>query len=173
MPAQAEIGAPAGGRHQRARRLAQRRAAGGRLGDYESRLLDAHLSACRACGEWAAELPAPATVVPGQEAPAPATVESVEAAGTASRGGESTHVGSETDAMGQDKRRAVVGQGYGPSRGRQLLYYGLFIAFLIAVYLGGKLAIDELDKAPKHNPAAAPWAKPGPHQQQRQPQQFQ
>jgi hypothetical protein len=172
VPAQAEIAAPAGGRHQRARRLAQRRAEGGGLGHYEKRLLDAHLGACRACAEWAAALPAAATVVPGQEAPAPATVEDVEAAGTASTGGESTHVGSETDAMGHDKRRAVVGQGYGPSRGRQLLYYGLFLAFLIAVYLGGKLAIDELDKAPKHNPAAAPWAKPAP-QQQRQPEQFQ
>jgi len=75
--------------------------------------------------------------------------------------------------MGQDKRRAVVGQGYGPSRGRQLLYYGLFLGFLIAVYFGGKLAISELDKAPKHNPAVAPWAKPGPDQQQQAPQQFQ
>jgi hypothetical protein len=173
VPAQAESAAAAGGRHQRARRLARRRADGGRLGEYEGRLLDAHLGACRACGEWAAELPAAATVVPGHEAPAPATVVDVEAAGTASKGGESTHIGSETDAMGHEKRRAVVGQGYGPSRGRQLLYYGLFIAFLIAVYLGGKLAIDELDKAPKHNPAAAPWAKPGQQQQQRQPEQFQ
>ncbi len=46
-------------------------------------------------------------------------------------------------------------------------------ALLIAVYFGGKLAISELDKAPKHNPAVAPWAKPGPEQQQRAPQQFQ
>ena len=64
---------------------------------------------------------------------------------------------SSEDAMGQDKRRTIIGQGYGPSRGRQLLYYGLFIAFLVAAFIGGKIAIDELDKAPAHDKDKAPW----------------
>ena len=64
---------------------------------------------------------------------------------------------SETDAMGQDKRRTIIGQGYGPSRGRQLLYYGIFIAVIVAVFIGGKIAIDELDKAPAHDTDQAPW----------------
>jgi hypothetical protein len=64
---------------------------------------------------------------------------------------------SETDAMGQDKRRTIIGQGYGPSRGRQFLYYGLFIAFLVAAFIGGKIAISELDKAPAHDTDQAPW----------------
>ena len=65
---------------------------------------------------------------------------------------------STTDAMGQDKRRTIIGQGYGPSRGRQLLYYGLFIGFLVAAFIGGKIAVDELDKAPAKDKDAAPWA---------------
>ena len=64
---------------------------------------------------------------------------------------------SEVDAMGQEKRRTIIGQGYGPSRGRQLLYYGLFVAFLVALFIGGKIAVSELDKAPAKDKDAAPW----------------
>ena len=65
---------------------------------------------------------------------------------------------STEDAMGQDKRRTIIGQGYGPSRGRQFLYYGLFIGFLVLAFIGGKIAVSELDKAPAKDPDAAPWA---------------
>jgi hypothetical protein len=64
---------------------------------------------------------------------------------------------STTDAMGQDKRRTIIGQGYGPSRARQLLYYGIFVAFLVAAVIGFKIAVDELDKAPAKDKDAAPW----------------
>lgn len=65
---------------------------------------------------------------------------------------------SETDAMGQDKRRTIIGQGYGPSRARQLLYYGLAVGFIIALFIGGSIAVDKLDKAPAKDKDAAPWA---------------
>ena len=68
---------------------------------------------------------------------------------------------SDVDAMGQDKHRRVIGQRYGASRGRQLLYYGLFVAFVVAVYLGGQAAVSHFDKAPKHDKAQAPWAQKG------------
>ena len=61
------------------------------------------------------------------------------------------------DAMGQDKRRTIIGQGYGPSRGRQLLYYGLFIAFVVAAVIGFQIAVSELDKAPAKDKDQAPW----------------
>jgi hypothetical protein len=61
--------------------------------------------------------------------------------------------------MGQDKRREVVGHSWGPSKTRQLAYYGIFVAFVIALYIGGKIAVDELDKAPANDPAKAPWSK--------------
>ena len=64
---------------------------------------------------------------------------------------------STTDAMGQDKRRTIIGQGYGPSRGRQFLYYGLFTAFVVALVIGASIAIKELDKAPAKDKDVAPW----------------
>ena len=67
---------------------------------------------------------------------------------------------SGVDAMGQDKHRKVSGQRYGLSRGRQLLYYGLFVAFVIGAYIGLKAAADTLDKAPAKDPDKAPWSKP-------------
>ena len=66
---------------------------------------------------------------------------------------------SDTDAMGQDKRRQVIGQRYGASRARQFLYYGIFVAFLVVIYIGAQTAVSHFDKAPKHDKAQAPWAK--------------
>ena len=171
MPGQAERDGSVGGRHQRARSLARRRSGCEPLGDYEQRLLDAHMRACARCRTWAKDLPEP-TVAAGQRAQAPATVSPVEAASTAPESGERKHIGPENDAMGLDKRRPVVGQGYGPSKGRQLIYYVAFIGLLVLLYFGGKYAIDQLDQAPSHNPAKAPWAQP-PAKQQPPPQQFQ
>jgi Putative zinc-finger len=141
-----------GGRCLRARSLVRSRAAGEGLGDLDRRRLDAHLSGCERCREFAA---ANSPTVEGGKDPSPvANVSSVEAAGTTSDQGR-----SDVDAMGQDKKRSVVGQGYGPSKGRQFLYYGLFILAIVAIYIGGKIAVSELDKAPKNDPAAAPGSQ--------------
>jgi hypothetical protein len=145
---------PSGGRHGRAQELAQRRAEGGELGDYERRVLEAHLAACERCRDWADGL----TVVAGQEEEPRATVEPVEA--TVSHEGDQERGRSDVDAMGQDKRRRIIGESYGPSKGRQLVYYGIFILFLVLLYIGGKVAIDQLDKAPAHDATQAPWAQP-------------
>lgn len=66
---------------------------------------------------------------------------------------------SDVDAMGQDKKRQVVGQGYGPSKKRQLAYYGIFLAIVVVAYLGFKVAVSELDKAPAKDADKAPWSK--------------
>jgi hypothetical protein len=66
---------------------------------------------------------------------------------------------SNVDAMGQDKRREVIGHSYGPSKQRQLAYYGIFLAFVVVAYIGFKIAVDELDKAPAKNPDQAPWSQ--------------
>jgi hypothetical protein len=71
------------------------------------------------------------------------------------------HQPSDVDAMGQDKHRTVIGQRYGASRGRQLLYYGIFIAFLVFSYIGLSAAVSHFDKKPAHSPDAAPWSKAG------------
>jgi hypothetical protein len=67
---------------------------------------------------------------------------------------------SDVDALGQDKHRQVVGQRYSLSRARQLLFYGIFVAFLIAAFIGLRAAADQLDKAPAHDPDKAPWSRP-------------
>ncbi len=63
--------------------------------------------------------------------------------------------------MGQDKHRKVIGQRYGASRARQLLYYGIFVAFLVVCYVGLSAAVSHFDKKPAHFPATAPWSKKG------------
>ena len=68
---------------------------------------------------------------------------------------------SEVDAMGQDKHRTVIGQRYGASRAKQFIYYGAFVAFVVAAYLGLQIAVDHFDKAPAHDKDQAPWSKPG------------
>jgi hypothetical protein len=67
------------------------------------------------------------------------------------------HEQSEVDAMGLDKRREVVGKSYGPSAGRQLTMYGIFLAVLAALVFGGKLLADELDKPPEQVEDQAVW----------------
>jgi hypothetical protein len=67
------------------------------------------------------------------------------------------HEQSDVDAMGLDKRREVVGQSYGPSTSRQLTMYGIFLAVLAALAIGGKLLVDELDKPPDEKEAEAVW----------------
>jgi hypothetical protein len=84
----------------------------------------------------------------------------VEAA-TPSSEHEQAHAPSHVDAMGKDKRRQVVGQTYGPTRARQLTYYGIFVAIVLGLFFGAKFAVDELDKAPSKIENKAPWSQPG------------
>src|SRR5512133_1214762 len=68
---------------------------------------------------------------------------------------------ADVDAMGQDKHRKVVGQRHGVSRGRSLVYHGVFVVLLVGGYLGLRAAVEQLDKAPAHSPDKAPWSKAG------------
>ncbi len=74
------------------------------------------------------------------------------------------------DAMGQDKHRQVVGQSYGPSKARQFALYGVFVAIVIALFIGGKIAVDHFDQAPSHNKDQAPWS--ASNAKQHTPQRF-
>jgi hypothetical protein len=72
------------------------------------------------------------------------------------------HEQSEVDAMGLDKRRAVIGQSYGPSKARQLGLYGAFLAVVAALVVGAIILIGHFDTpVGKHVPNSAPWSKPG------------
>jgi len=69
------------------------------------------------------------------------------------------HEQSDIDAMGLDKRRSVAGGRYGPSLAKQASMYGAFLVVLVMVLIGGKLAVDELDKPPSEIEEQAEWAQ--------------
>jgi hypothetical protein len=79
------------------------------------------------------------------------------------------HEQSEVDAMGKDKRRSVVDQSYGPSKARQLGLYGIFLAVLAALVIGGIILIGQLDRSVDKVPCSAPWCKGNPKQVQPKP----
>lgn len=68
------------------------------------------------------------------------------------------HDQSDVDAMGLDKRRAVIGGQFGASPARQATIYGIFIAVIAALVIGGLMLVDSIDQPPAENPDAAPWA---------------
>jgi hypothetical protein len=70
------------------------------------------------------------------------------------------HEQSPVDAMGKDKRRAVVGHSYGPSTTRQAVLYGAAVLVVVVLAIGAKLLIDSSDKFPSEVPHQAPWAQP-------------
>jgi hypothetical protein len=68
------------------------------------------------------------------------------------------HTPSGVDAMGQDKRRQVVGHSYGPSRRSQIMFF-VAVGAVVVVIVGGWLALISLfDKPPIHFNDAAPWS---------------
>ena len=69
------------------------------------------------------------------------------------------HEQSETDAMGLDKRRQVVGGRYSPTIRRQLARYGIFLAVVAAIAVGSIVLANEPDRAPKNYPDEALWAQ--------------
>ena|SRR5689334_14120401 len=80
------------------------------------------------------------------------------------------HEQSEVDAMGLDKRRRVVGQSYGPSKTRQFALYGIFLAVIVALVIGGIILVGKLDTGVgKDVPHSAPWSKPGVKQSKPKP----
>lgn len=78
---------------------------------------------------------------------------------------------SDVDAMGLDKRRQVVGHSYSASFGRQALLYGIFLAVVAALVIGGKMLADELDAPPAEYADEAPWSQPDAEQRSPRPLQ--
>jgi hypothetical protein len=78
---------------------------------------------------------------------------------------------SDTDAMGEEKRRRVVGGSYGPSRARVFATFATFFAVVAAVAVGLYFLAKELDQPPKNNPDEAPWSQEGADQKRPRPLQ--
>jgi hypothetical protein len=82
------------------------------------------------------------------------------------------HEQSDVDAMGLDKRRPVVGQQYGASFAKQATVYGIALAVIVGLVIGGKLAADELDQGPAVNEDKAPWSAADAQQRPPEPIDF-
>jgi hypothetical protein len=68
------------------------------------------------------------------------------------------HKPSTVDAMGQDKRRQVVGHSYGPSRRSQMMFF-VAVAAVVVVIVGGWLVlVATFDNPPKGSGSGAPWS---------------
>jgi hypothetical protein len=72
---------------------------------------------------------------------------------------------SDTDAMGKDKRREVVGGTYGPTKTRVLATFAAFFLVVGALTAGFYFLAKELDQPPSENPDVAPWSAPDAPQQ--------
>jgi hypothetical protein len=69
------------------------------------------------------------------------------------------HQPSTVDAMGQDKRREVVGHSYGPSKRSQIMFF-VAVGAVLVVIVGGWLAlVAAFDKPPTDFEGSAPWSK--------------
>lgn len=66
---------------------------------------------------------------------------------------------SDVDAMGQDKRRQVVGHSYGPTRKSQFIFFGIVAAVVVIVIGGYAMAIAAFDQPKDDYPAEAPWSE--------------
>jgi hypothetical protein len=64
---------------------------------------------------------------------------------------------SNTDALGLDKRRQVVGGTYGPTRTRVIMRFVVFFAVVGALFVGLLLLVDQLDQPPDTYKDTAPW----------------
>jgi hypothetical protein len=68
------------------------------------------------------------------------------------------HEQSDTDAMGLDKRRQVIGGDYSAGLGKQLTRWIAVVVVVIGAAFGLKLLVQDLDKPPAHNADKAPWS---------------
>ena len=68
------------------------------------------------------------------------------------------HEQSDTDAMGLDKRREVIGGSYSASFGKQLIRWTVVVAIIAAAAFGARLLVEDLDKPPAKVADEAPWA---------------
>jgi len=66
---------------------------------------------------------------------------------------------SGVDAMGQDKRRKVVGQQYGATARKQLTVYGIFLAVVIALGIGFLTVVSSVDNAEIALEDTGPWTE--------------
>lgn len=71
---------------------------------------------------------------------------------------------SDLDAMGNDKRRSVIGQQYGATAKKRLIVYGIAVAVIILVIVAFTTVIRGVDERDIALEQTAPWAQPDSQQ---------
>ena len=72
---------------------------------------------------------------------------------------------SDVDAMGNEKRREVVGQQYGATRKKKLAIYGGVVAFIAVVIIAFLTVVQGYDNRDMPLTDTAPWTQAGASQE--------
>ena len=73
---------------------------------------------------------------------------------------------SDRDAMGQDKRRTVVGGQYGATVRKQLTVYGIFLAVVGLLIIGGLTVVSSIDNRERELVDTGPWTEASASQEE-------
>jgi hypothetical protein len=65
------------------------------------------------------------------------------------------------DAMGNDKRRQVIGQQYGATVRKRLLVYGAFVAVIVVAIIAFLTVVSSYDNRDIELKDTAPWTQAG------------
>jgi len=66
--------------------------------------------------------------------------------------------GTDLDAMGNDKRRSVIGRQYGASARKRLLVYGIAVTVIVLVVVAFLTVVTNVDDREIALKQTAPWA---------------
>ena len=72
---------------------------------------------------------------------------------------ESVSGRSDVDAMGNDKRRAVIGGQYGASVRKRLIFYGAAVGLIIALVIVSLTVVSNVDNKDIALKQTAPWTE--------------
>lgn len=75
--------------------------------------------------------------------------------------GEQAGEAPDLDAMGNDKRRQVIGRSYGASAGKRVAVYGIAVGLIVLVVIAFGTVIKGYDNRDVPVEATAPWAQSG------------
>jgi hypothetical protein len=81
------------------------------------------------------------------------------------REGEESGDEPDLDAMGNDKRRAVIGQQYGASARKRLIVYGVAVGVMVLVVVAFATVVSSVDNRDIAVENTAPWAQAGVRQE--------
>jgi hypothetical protein len=68
---------------------------------------------------------------------------------------------TDLDAMGNDKRRQVIGQQYGATVRKRLLVYGVFVAVVVVAIIAFLTIVNGYDNREIELKDTAPWTQAG------------